>query len=140
MKKVTVYSGVLALAIFLMGAFVSPVLAATDAKSTAELRIIDDGTKEPPLPPTDIPSGDPVINPEGGTKTPNGPFDTLNQQKNTASIVGSVTQGVKKLFPKTGEALNWWLVVIGGEVVLLAILLYFNGRQTEVLKGGQEHA
>lgn len=141
MKKIVVYLGTLVLAVSLLGANVSPVMAASDAKSTAELQIIDDGFVEPPAPPiNDIPSGDVVVNPDPGSTFPNGPIDNLQNLNSSGNLFGMLNQSTQKVFPKTSESKNWWLIVIGIEVLLLVGLLYFNQKQSKEVWGGNADA
>lgn len=135
MKKIAIYFSALGLVWLFVGANVSSVIAATDAASTAELQIIDDGPVNPTTPPSEIPSGETVENPEPIVNHPNGPIDSLQNQQVAGSMLGSLKQSVQKMFPKTAEATNWWLVVIGVEVLLLVSLLYFNKKEKSVWGG-----
>lgn len=136
MKKIVTYLGALVLATLLLGANVSPVMAVSDAKSTAELQIIDDGFVNPTAPLPELPSGDLVVHPNPESKLPNGPVDSLQNLNSSGNLLGVLNQSVQKVFPKTAEATNWWLVVIGVEVVVLVCLLYFNKKEQSV-EGGE---
>lgn len=115
---------------------VAPTKVSADTKtSTAEVTITGGPfVAEPTAPPSQLPAGNIVlptnpVNSSVGQSTHN-----PEASNNNRGIGGNLLTVAENVFPKTGSEMNFWLLVIGLELILLTLLLHLLKKQTDEQK------